>query len=139
MVSGRYTWAKTTSDFGLGQSALNTGGIYQPTLPDENHYNGENVNQSLALAWTANPVASVESRVYYYWTKLQNKSDVIEYGEAPDNPLASGLGCGNYTTPGGVQTQIVGNCENELYDYTKNNVGFDVWWKFARGNRLGFG
>ena len=39
----------------------------------------------------------------------------------------------------GTPTQTVGNCENELYNYTKNNVGFDVWWKFARGNRLGFG
>jgi outer membrane protein OmpA-like peptidoglycan-associated protein len=39
----------------------------------------------------------------------------------------------------GLPTQVVGNCENELYNYTKNNVGFDVWWKFARGNRLGGG
>ena len=38
-----------------------------------------------------------------------------------------------------MPSQIVGNCENELYNYTKNNVGFDVWWKFLRGNRLGFG
>ena len=39
----------------------------------------------------------------------------------------------------GIPTQTVGNCENELYNYTKNNVGFDAWWKFARGQRLGFG
>ena len=39
----------------------------------------------------------------------------------------------------GVPTQTVGNCENELYDYTKNNVGFDAWWRFARAQRFGFG
>ena len=39
----------------------------------------------------------------------------------------------------GVPTQINGNCENELYNYTKNNIGFDTWWKFAPGNRFGFG
>jgi hypothetical protein len=47
--------------------------------------------------------------------------------------------CGNFTPPGGVPTQISGNCENELYNYTKNNLGFDVWWKFAAGNRFGGG
>ncbi len=80
----------------------------------------------------------VNTRVYYYWTKLENKSDVVEYGNAPTTPLASGLGCGNLVVAG-IPTQTVGNCENELYNYTKNNVGFDAWWKFAPGQRLGFG
>ena len=39
----------------------------------------------------------------------------------------------------GVPTGTVGNCENELYNYTKNNVGFDAWWRFARAQRFGFG
>ena len=38
-----------------------------------------------------------------------------------------------------MPTSISGNCENELFDYTKNNVGFDAWWRFARGQRFGFG
>ena len=113
--------------------------MYAPTLPNQNNFNGENINQSFALAWTATPVTNVDTRVYYYWTKLENNSSLIEYGNAPTQPLASGLGCGNFTPAGGAPTQIVGNCENELYNYTKNNVGFDVWWKFLRGNRLGFG
>ncbi len=70
--------------------------------------------------------------------KLANGSDVVEYGNAPTQPLASGLGCGNYTV-NGIPTQTVGNCESENYNYTKNNVGFDVWWRFLRGQRLGFG
>ena len=136
VISARYTWAKTTSDTPLGLTALNTNGIYNNTLPDETNFNGENVNQSFALAWTATPAANFNTRVYYYWTKLDNKSDVVEYGNAPTTPLASGLGCGNLVVAG-VPTQTVGNCENELYNYTKNNVGFDAWWKFARGQRFG--
>ncbi len=84
------------------------------------------------------PDRTVDTRVYYYWTKLQNNSDVVEFGNAPTTPLPSGLGCGNFVVAG-VPTQIVGNCDQELYNYTKNNVGFDVWWRFARGNRLGGG
>jgi len=139
VVSARYTWSKTTSDFGLAQNALNTGAIYAPTLPQEGGFNGENINQSFALSWTAVPTTNVDTRVYYYWTKLENNSTIVEYGNAPTLPLASGLGCGNLTGANGLPTQIVGNCDNELYNYTKNNVGFDVWWKFARGNRLGGG
>ena len=85
------------------------------------------------------PAAGFDTRVYYYWTKLKNNSDLVEYGNAPTTPLASGLGCGNYTPASGIPTTTVGNCDSENYNYTKNNVGFDAWWKFARGQRLGFG
>ena len=139
VVSARYTWAKTTSNVNLAQTALNTGGVYSSTLPSENTFNGEHVNQSLALAWTASPASTVNTRVYYYWTKLQNKSDVVEYGKYPAQPLTSGLGCGQSPPAVAGTTWPPGNCENELYHYTKNNVGFDVWWRFARGQRLGAG
>ncbi len=146
VISARYTWAKTTSDIPLAATALNANptagqpGVYAATLADASNFNGENINQSFQLAWTATPVANLDTRVYYYWTKLQNNSDVIEYGNAPTTPLASGLGCGNFVNPvTGIPTQTVGNCENELYDYTKNNVGIDAWWRFMKGQRLGFG
>jgi len=138
VVSARYTWAKTTSDTPIGLIALNSGGVYNNTLPDTNTFNGENVNQSFQLSWTAMPATNFNTRVFYYWTKLDNKSDLVQFGNAPTTPLASGLGCGNLVA-NGIPTQIVGNCENELYNYTKNDVGFDAWWKFAPGNRLGFG
>jgi hypothetical protein len=113
--------------------------VFAPTLPHSDNFNGEHVNQSFALSWTAAPLAGVDTRVYYYWTKLENKSDIVDFGNAPTQPLASGLGCGNVRGPDNLPTQVVGNCENELYNYTKNNFGFDAYWKFMRGNRLGFG
>jgi len=113
------------------------------TFPDQSSFHGENVNQSFALGWTARPVTSVETRAYYYWTKLQNKSDQITFGNypVPAQTLPSGLGCGQSppTPPTANVTWPPGNCENELFDYTKNDVGFDVYWRFARGQRLGFG
>jgi outer membrane protein OmpA-like peptidoglycan-associated protein len=138
VLSARYTWAKTTSDTPLDPFALNTGGVYSNTLPHETNFNGENINQAFALAWTAMPAANFNTRAYYYWTKLKNNSDLVEFGNAPTQPLASGLGCGNLVV-NGIPTQTVGNCDNELFNYTKNNVGFDAWWKFAPGNRLAFG
>ena len=138
VLSARYTWAKTTSDTPLAPTALNSGGVYSNTLPQSSNFNGENINQSLQLAWTAMPATNFNTRAYYYWTKLDNNSDVIQYGNAPAQPPTSGLDCGNLVV-NGIPTQTLANCENELYNYTKNNVGFDAWWKFAPGNRLGVG
>ena len=55
VLSARYTWAKTTSDVPLATTALNTGAVYAPTLPHESNFDGEHINQSFALAWTATP------------------------------------------------------------------------------------
>ncbi len=138
VISARYTWSKTTSDTPLALTALNTNGIYASTLPQESSFNGENVNQSFALAWTAMPAPNLNTRAYYYWTKLKSNSDLVEFGDSPTTPLASGLGCGNLVVAG-VPTTTVGNCDNELYNYTKNNFGLDAWWKFAPGNRFAVG
>src|SRR4029079_1607128 len=113
-------------------------GVFNNTLPDEPNFNGEKINQSFQLSWTAAPAANWNTRVYYHWTKLDTKSDHVEVGNAPITPLASGLACGNLIVAG-LPTNTVGNCENEVFDYTKNNVGFDAWWKFAPNQRLGFG
>ena len=89
-ISARYTWAKTTSNVNLLTSQLNSFPSVAAnnfTNPSEGTFNGENVNQSLALGWTAHPIANVDTRVYYYWTKLQNKSDDVTYGNAPVMPL----------------------------------------------------
>jgi hypothetical protein len=137
VVSARYTWSKTTSDVGLAPFALNSGPSFAPSLPQQGTFNGENVNQSFALTWTAAPVRNVDTRAFYYWTKLDNKSTQVQYGNAPTNP--TDLGCGAFRPPGGLPTQVDGNCTNDLFSYTKNNVGFDVWWKFRPGNRLGGG
>src|SRR4030095_4154897 len=138
VISARYTWAKTTSDFPVGLTALDSGGVYNNTLPDSSNFNGEKINQSFQLSWTATPATNWETRVYYYWTKLQNKSDVITFGNAPLTPVPGSLGCGNFVVAG-LPTSTSANCENELFDYTKNNVGFDAWWRFARGQKFGFG
>ena len=138
MISARYTWAETKSSTDLGQSALDSGGVYTPTLPQESSFNGKNVNQSFALSWTAVPVTNVDTRVYYSWTKLDKKSNIVEFGNAETQPLTGGVGCGS--VPGlSPNTFVDGNCTTDLFNYTKNNVGFDVWWRFARGQRLGFG
>jgi OOP family OmpA-OmpF porin len=146
VIAARYTWAKTTSNVNIPTTQLNsfpTVPANNLTLPDTGTFNGENVNQAFALSWTAHPVNNVDSRVFYYWTKLQNKSSDITFGNAPLVPLPSGLGCGNVAPapPANPATTAwpSGNCEPDQFNYRKNDVGFDVYWRFARGQRLGVG
>jgi outer membrane protein OmpA-like peptidoglycan-associated protein len=145
VVSARYTWAKTTSNVSLATTQLNSNPTVPAnnlTLPNQGTFNGENVNQSFALGWTAHPGNNVDTRVYYYWTKLQNNSSDIVYGDEPTQQLPSGLSCGNAPPPEGSPPETAwprGNCEPDKFNYTKNDVGFDVYWRFAHGQRVGFG
>jgi hypothetical protein len=63
---------------------------------------------------------------------------VITFGNAPITPARAASAAATLSWPD-CRRRISGNCENELFDYTKNNVGFDAWWRFARGQRFGFG
>jgi len=145
VVSARYTWAKTTSNVSLATSQLNSFPSVPAnnlTYPSQGNFNGDNVNQSFALGWTAHPVNNVDTRVYYYWTKLQNNSSDIVFGNTPVQPLPSGLSCDNVPPPAGSPAGTAwpnGNCEPDKFNYTKNDVGFDIFWRFAMGQRLGFG
>src|SRR5215470_13474800 len=145
VIAARYSWAQTTSNVNIQQSQLNSFPLVPAsnvTLPSENVFNGKNVNQAFALGWTAHPVNNVDTRVFYYWTKLQNKSDDIVFGNTPVQQLPNGLSCGNVPPPAGSPPETPfpqGNCEPDKFNYTKNDVGFDVYWRFARGQRVGFG
>ena len=109
VISARYTWAKTTSDVGLGLTALNTGGRRTARrCPTTDTFNGENINQSFALSWTATPVHERRhARLLLLDEARRTTRRIVEYGNAPTQPLASSLGCGNFTPPDGVPTQIV--------------------------------
>ncbi len=141
VISARYTWAKTTSDVVARARPSSTRGLsYAPTLPSTEQLQRREHQPVVragvdrhAASQTSTRASSITGRS---WRTIRRSSSTATRRH---NPLAGGLGCGNFTPAGGAPTATVGNCENELYNYTKNNVGFDVWWKFLRGNRLGFG
>ena len=89
------------------------------------------------LAWTATPAANVDTRVYYYWTKLREQLRRWSSSATRRRSRSRAASAAATSAAGGRADAIAGNCENELYNYTKNNVGFDVWWKFARGPPAG--
>jgi MtrB/PioB family decaheme-associated outer membrane protein len=124
--SARYTYAKTTSDSPVALMALTAGstsgtGVYVPTMPNQTQFNGDFVNQTLALSLTSAPVKDLSTKVYYNFNKLDNDSTQLSF------------------TPGPLGDCDGGPCSNALYRYTKNNVGIEGTWRINRANRLAGG
>jgi hypothetical protein len=120
----------------LGLTALDTGGVFNPRCPDQPISTARR-SISRSRSRGRDPGVKLNTRAYYYWTKLDNKSDHIEFGNAPVTPLPGASAAA--TDRGRRSDHVSGNCETSSSNYTKNNVGFDAWWKFAQGQRLGFG
>lgn len=122
----RYTWSKTESTADLATTVLAPGAtstsppVFAPTLPNVGIFNGQIQNRTFTLALASSPIKDVDTRVFYnYYRRKNDSTDVIFSGPA--------VNCGG------------GPCEGSLFEYTKNNVGFDVYWRVARGQRIGFG
>jgi len=122
-LAARYTWSQGKSDADLAQTALNATGAtpFGPTLPNVNHFNGKVEDQTFTLALASHPAKAWDTRIYYNYYKRNNDSTEVVYS------AASIVNCGG------------GTCESDHFEYTKNNFGFDSYWRFLPKQRLGFG
>ncbi len=120
--AARYTWSEAKSDATLAQTALNSTGAnpYGPTLPNVDTFNGNVKNQTFTATFASHPAKAVDTRVYYNYYKRNNDSTDVIYAS---NSFVS---CG-------------GACVSDNFEYTKNNFGFDAYWRFLPNNRLGGG
>ena len=122
----RYTWSKTESSADLATTVLAPGAtstappVFAPTLPNVGTFNGKIENQTFTLALASSPIRDVDVRAFYNYYKRKNDSTEVIFSGPSVN-------CGG------------GPCEGLLFEYKKNNVGFDAYWRVARGQRIGFG
>ena len=138
VISARYTWAKTTSDFPLGPTALNSGAC----LPTRSRARATTTARtSTSRSRSRGPRhRSLPSTRASTTTGRSCRTTPTWSSSATRRPRRSRAASAAATWSWAAFLRTtVGNCENELYNYTKNNVGFDAWWRFARGQRFGFG
>ncbi|HEV2977893.1 MAG TPA: MtrB/PioB family outer membrane beta-barrel protein [Casimicrobiaceae bacterium] len=121
-LSARYTWSEMESTAALAQTALNGSppNFYGPTDVNVNNFNGKIDNNLFTLALASHPAATVDTRIYYNYYNRKNDSTQVIYG------ANSIVNCG-------------GVCQSLQYAFTKNQVGFDAYWRFLPSNRLGVG
>jgi MtrB/PioB family decaheme-associated outer membrane protein len=121
--AARYTWSEGKSDADLAQTALNstTSPFFGATQVNVSHFTGKITNDTFTATLASHPMATIDTRVYYNYYKRNNDSTQVIY------PATSNVNCSG------------GPCENDLFEFTKNNFGVDAYWRFMPGNRLGAG
>ena len=128
-ISGRFTYSTTENDIPLLQQMLHTGGVFVPITANTTVFNGDQQNTTISLAWTANPQRGWDSKVYYNY-KQESDSSHVEFNPSP-------LNCTDFSAPSLTKPSVP--CTSEPYDYTKNNFGFNLYWRLNPQNRFGFG
>ena len=113
-LAARFTMDELSSSIPLVTSVLGTttGGMVS-TGPSVPSFEGNVENETFTATYAFAPARAFDARAYYYYRKRDDTSTHVSF------------------TPAGV--------ENEPYSYKSNNLGFDAFWRFARGQRLGFG
>ena len=111
-LGARFTTDELKSSVELGTSVLGSGGVQTPTLPNTGTFHGKVTNDTFSITANSTPARGWDTRVYYNYRERENESTHVSFstGEA-----------------------------NELYAYEKSNLGFDVYFRINRGNRIGGG
>jgi hypothetical protein len=86
------------------------------------------VNKSFSLALNSQLDRNLSSKAYYNWYKRDNESEHVVF--TPSGP-GSGGNCDLGPTGASLPT-----CTTEFLHFEKKNFGLEVYWRFARSNKL---
>src|SRR5205085_4597927 len=111
----RFTMDELKSTVPIGTSILSstTGGT-TPVVANVQTYDGKVKNQTFTATASSNPMKGLDTRVYYNYRKRDDDSTHVVFS-SPET------------------TEVL------PFSYTKDNAGFDVYWRWNRGNRFGGG
>jgi len=121
-LAGRLSISQATSSTPVAATVLNTGGVLRATNPDHSTFNGEVVHKTGSLSLHSNWSRDLDSRVYWNWTRKDNRSTEVTFVAPP-----AGVNCGG------------GSCVAELLSYNRNNFGTDVGYRLNQTNRVVLG
>ncbi len=121
-VTFRGNYAKFTNDINLlntigvpGHNVVPTAASYQnvQVLPAGTRFKGNIEYKSASVAWTAQPTAALDTRVFYNWVNKENYSNEL-----------------TYTDPTGATTNT------ERFTYKKDDVGVDLGYRLRKDMKV---
>ena len=114
-LAARFTMDELKSAVNVGTSVLSgTAGQITQTQPNASVFDGKVSNETFTASANSSPAKGWDTKLYYNYRKRDDESSQITFAA----PSAT---------------------EREGFSYKKNNWGFDVYYRFARDNRVGGG
>jgi len=107
----RFTLDELKSTVPIGTSILGSTGL-TPISANVQTYDGKVKNQTFTATASSAPMKGLDTRIYYNYRKRDETSTEVTFS---DGAVA------------------------EPFSYTKDNAGFDVYWRLGRANRFGGG
>jgi len=142
----RWSQSKLTNNFGIASSSLKpasnasppTGVGYLVTAPYDaesgqplSSFDGEHKTTNAHVSWNASPMARLDTRVYYDYYDLENKSTSVSYARG-----SQGSNCATPPVNSATCYQIAALDAPEPFQYTRNSAGFDASWSFTPRSKL---
>ena len=121
-LAGRLSYSNAKNSVPIAATALNDGGVFDPTNADRSSFDGKIVQKTASLSLQSNLTKALDSRVYWNWFRKDNRSPVVT-----STGLTPGLECDG------------GDCVSRTFGYKKNNLGIDAGYRFNPQNKLALG
>jgi hypothetical protein len=131
----RGTYSKLTNSIPIPltyTSVVGATGNARLSNPSSPTFEGDVRYTTFTASLTSQPTRDLDTRIYYNYNDKDNESTRVTF--APGGPGAGGFCDINLVTGTTFPT-----CTNELFHYTRHNVGAEARYRLNRANRLGAG
>lgn len=114
-LSGRWSYSELKNSFSVQRTVLTSGTIggtnpgFTTDAVNSSQFNGKKTTNTGGLSLVSNPLKGFDTKLFVNWYDRNNKSTQISY---------------NATAPG------------DLFQYSTNNWGFDLGYRFNPDNKL---
>ncbi len=133
IFAGRVTYSSTTNNVPvLGSILSNTGGLSGNANPAQSLFSGDVIHETASFSLTSQPIAKLDTKVYYNFNKKDNRSTQVTFNPAAAPAANANLQC---PQPNGTN----GPCVTEVYNYKKNNFGLEGGYRFNADNKVVLG
>ena len=122
-AAARVTYSKLSNDVSVLPTVLSTGNTNPATASSSPTFHGEHINKTASLSLTSHPIANLDTRLYWNWASMDNKSTALRFTPT----AASGLQCTGAP------------CVPELFHFRKNNFGAEAAYRLSAQNKLSGG
>ena len=133
ILAGRFTYSSTENNVPvLGSILSNTGGLSGNANPNRSLFSGDVIHETASVSLNSQPLDKLDTKAYFNYNRKDNRSSQITF-----NPAAAPAANLNLQCP--LPAGGTGLCQTEVYNYKKNNFGFEGGYRINSDNKVTLG